>query len=138
MLDICIRSITAYICGVPRGSKAPIRVDPYFKNTGRPVNIRVDSYFTSLLAFTGRTVKYESTYNLRGRPLLYMGRPVFSLKETDRSEDGFIGFSAPLKYAVKSHNCNLFGSFDMANVLFVLLETCTVNTGLQQYNFIFS
>ena len=56
-----------------------------------------------------------------------MGRPVFSLKETDRSEYGFIGFSAPLKYAVKSHNCNLFGSFDMANVLFVLLETCTVN-----------
>ena len=28
--------------GVPRGSKAPIRVDPYFKNTGRPVNLRVD------------------------------------------------------------------------------------------------
>ena len=25
--------------------------------------IRVDPYFTSLLAFTGRTVKYESTYN---------------------------------------------------------------------------
>ena len=24
-----------------------------------------------------------------------MGRPVLSLKETDRSEDGFIGFSAP-------------------------------------------
>ena len=67
-LDICIRSITAYICGVPRGSKAPIRVDPYFKNTGRPVNIRVDPYFTSLLAFTGRTVKYESTYNLRVDP----------------------------------------------------------------------
>ena len=111
---------------------------PLFQKSGRPVNIRVDSYCTSLLAFTGRTVKYESTYNLRGRPLLYMGRPVFSLKETDRSEDGFIGFSAPLKYAVKSHNCNLFGSFDMANVLFVLLETCTVNTGLQQHNFIFS
>ena len=67
-----------------------------------------------------------------------MGRPVFSLKETDRSEDGFIGFSAPLKYAVKSHNCNLFGSFDMANVLFVLLETCTVNTGLQQHNILSS
>ena len=67
-LDICIRSITAYICGVPRGSKAPIRVDPYFKNTGRPVNIRVDPYFTSLLVFTGRTVKYESTYNLRVDP----------------------------------------------------------------------
>ena len=60
-------TITAYICGVPRGSKAPIRVDPYFKNTGRPVNIRVDPYFTSLLAFTG-TVKYESTYNLRVDP----------------------------------------------------------------------
>ena len=28
--------------GVPRGSKAPIRVDPYFKNTDRPVKIRVD------------------------------------------------------------------------------------------------
>ena len=67
-----------------------------------------------------------------------MGRPVFSLKETDRSEDGFIGFSAPLKYAVKSHNGNLFRSFDMANVLFVLLETCKVNTGLKQHNFIFS
>ena len=25
--------------GVPRGSKAPIRVDPYFKNTGRPVSV---------------------------------------------------------------------------------------------------
>ena len=25
--------------GVPRGSKAPIRVDPHFKNTGRPVKI---------------------------------------------------------------------------------------------------
>ena len=24
-------TITAYICGVPRGSKAPIRVDPYLK-----------------------------------------------------------------------------------------------------------
>ena len=30
------------VYGVPRGSKAPIRVDPYFKNTGRPVKIRVD------------------------------------------------------------------------------------------------
>ena len=69
-LDICIRSITAYICGVPRGSKAPIRVDPYFNNTGRPVTIRVDPYCTSLyiLAFTGRAVKYESTYNLRVDP----------------------------------------------------------------------
>ena len=28
--------------GVPGGSKAAIRVDPYFKNTGRPVKIRVD------------------------------------------------------------------------------------------------
>ena len=23
--------------GIPRGSKAPIRIDPYFRNTGRPV-----------------------------------------------------------------------------------------------------
>ena len=73
-LDICIRSITAYICGVPRGSKTPIRVDPYFKNTGRPVKIRVDPYFTSLLAFTGRTVKYESTYNLRVDPCIFPER----------------------------------------------------------------
>ena len=73
-LDICIRSITAYICGVPRGSKAPIRVDPYFKNTGLPVKIRVDPYFTNLLAFTGRTVKYESIYNLRVDPCIFPER----------------------------------------------------------------
>ena len=72
---------------------------------GRPV-------FTSLLAFTGRTVKYESTYNLRVDPCIFPER----------------NFSAPLKYAVKSHNCNLSGSFGVANVLFVLLETCTVNS----------
>ena len=47
---------------------------PYFKNTGRPVKIRVDPYFTSLLAFTGRTVKYESTYNLRVDPCIFPER----------------------------------------------------------------
>ena len=31
--------------GVPRGSKAPIRVDPYYKNTDRPLNLRADPYF---------------------------------------------------------------------------------------------
>ena len=96
-------------------------------DTGRPLFQK----YGSTLKYTGRSVFYQSTriygsyskirvdISFTGRPVLYMGRPVFSLKETVRSEDGFIGFSAPLKYAVKSHNCNLFGSFDMANVLFV-------------------
>ena len=30
---------SAYFYGVPRGSKAPIRVDPYFRNAGRPVSV---------------------------------------------------------------------------------------------------
>ena len=43
--------------GVPRGPKAPIRVDPYFKNTGRPVFLRVDPYFYgSTRIFTGPSV----------------------------------------------------------------------------------
>ena len=83
--------------GVPRGSKAPKRIDPYFKNTGPPVKkrttrifvgrlvnirvhpyfygftriIRVDPYFcVSTRIFTGRSVFYGSTR------ILNMGRPV--------------------------------------------------------------
>ena len=65
--------------GVPRGSKALIEIDLYFKNTGRPVfqirvntqkygstrictvrpvYLRVDLYCTGLLAVMGRPVKY--------------------------------------------------------------------------------
>ena len=43
------------------------------KNTGRPVNIRVDPYFTGLLAFTGRPVIYGSTRILRVDPYLKYG-----------------------------------------------------------------
>ena len=74
------------VYGVPRGSKAPIRVDPYFKNTGRPVKIRVDPYFRygSTRIFAGRPVRpvfygstciYGSTRNIRVDPY-FTGRPV--------------------------------------------------------------
>ena len=56
--------------GVTRGSKAPIRVDPYFKNTGRSVKIRVD---------TGRPVfqTYGSIRKNTGRPVFLRIDPVF-------------------------------------------------------------
>ena len=62
------------IYGVPRGSKAPIRVDPYFKNTCRPVNLRVDPYF-----------RYGSTR-------IFAGRPVFQIR-VDPYFTGLLAFT---------------------------------------------
>ena len=84
--------MTWFIYGVPRGSKAPIRVDPYFKNTGRPVRIRVDPYlkYGSTRIFAGRPVNIRvdpyfngSTRIIRvdpyicGSTRIFTGRPVF-------------------------------------------------------------
>ena len=68
------------------GRPVNLRVDPYFRYgstrifAGRPVNIRVDPYicgstriFTGLLAFTGRPVIYGSTRILRVDPYLRYG-----------------------------------------------------------------
>ena len=70
-------TVTRRTYGVPRGSREPIRVDPYFKNTGRPVkirpvNLRIDPYF-----------RYGSTHKSTRRPVnilvdpYFTGRPVF-------------------------------------------------------------
>ena len=69
-----------------------IRFDPYFKNKGRPVNLRVDPYFRygSTRIFAGRPVNirvdpyfYGSTHIIRvdpyfcGSTRIFTGRPVF-------------------------------------------------------------
>ena len=101
--------VDPYICGyftgllaftgrpVIYGSTRISRVDPYLKYgstrkyTGRPVKIRVNPYFKN----TGRPVKYGSTCNLRVDPY-------FPLNKLTNQEMAFIGFSAPLKYRLKS------------------------------------
>ena len=116
--------------GVPRGSKAPIRDDPYFKNTGRPVNLWVDPYFRygSIHIFTGRSVFYGSTCiyvstrNIRVDPYLKYGStrilntgrhviygstriirvdPYFPVNILSNQKMAFIGFLAPMKYCFK-------------------------------------
>ena len=47
---------------------------PLFQKYGSTRKDTGDPYFTSLLAFTGRTVKYESTYNLRVDPCVFPER----------------------------------------------------------------
>ena len=78
-----------------------IRVDPYFCGSTRIFNtyikIRVDPYFKN----AGRPVKYGSTCNLRVDPY-YTGRPVFSLKKTDQSEDGFHRLFGTFEISLKS------------------------------------
>ena len=70
-------TVTCRTYGVPRGSREPIRFDPYFKNTGppvkiRPVNLQLDPYF-----------RYGSTHKSTRRPVnilvdpYFTGRPVY-------------------------------------------------------------
>ena len=69
------------------GRPVNLRVDPYFRYgstrifAGRPVYLRVHPYFTGLLAFTGRPVIYGSTRILRVDPYLKYGS---TRKYTDR------------------------------------------------------
>ena len=56
---------------IPRGSKAPIRVDPYFKK-GPPVKIRVDPYFrygSIRFFFAGRPVNIRVHMYFTGPPV---------------------------------------------------------------------
>ena len=84
--------------GIPRGSKATIRVDPYFKKPGRSVKIRVDPYFYgSTRIFEIRVDPYRPVF-LRIDPYFWnTGRPVSVLLTL------LLHHSSPSGSAVRNH-----------------------------------